>query len=231
MFVMKSLLNRSILVLIAGGVISMANSCTRERLIPQPLSFYSPSNAYIDAAGMRAALVACARNARIEYSGDNPPILTEMLFSEITVEGTTDKSGPAVDLNLLITPDLVTFNNADRNKIYWYWTEGYRGIKYANSVITRIDEATYQNEAERNAILGSAYFHRAYRYYKLTNQFGDVPAVMEEAKAPKLDYYSTKREVILQRMKEDLEWAKDWVGDNVNRGQVTKGAILHLLTK
>jgi starch-binding outer membrane protein, SusD/RagB family len=228
---MRKLLKQSIIIISGCAIISIADSCTRERLIPQPLSFYSPSNAYVDAAGMRAALVACARNARIEYSGDNPPILTEMLFSEITVEGTTDKSGPAVDLDLLITPDLVTFNNADRNKIYWYWTEGYRGIKYANSVITRIDEATYQNEAERNAILGSAYFHRAFRYYKLTNQFGDVPAVMEEAKAPKLDYYSTKREVILQRMKEDLEWAKDWVGDNVNRGEVTKGAILHLLTK
>jgi hypothetical protein len=231
MFVMKSLINRSILVVITGSVISFTNSCTRERLVPQPLSFYSPSNAYIDAAGMRAALVACARNARIEYFGDNPPILTEMLFSEVSVEGTTDKSGPAQDLNLLITPDLVTFNNADRNKIYWYWTEGYRGIKYANSVITRIDDATYQNEGERNAILGSAYFHRALRYYKLTNQFGDVPAVMDEAKAPKLDYYSTKREVILQRMKEDLEFAETWASDAVSRGEVTKGAIQHLLTK
>ena len=79
--------------------------CKKDWLKPEPLSFFSPSNAYIDAAGLRSALVACARNARIEYYGDNPPILTDMLFSEITVEGTTDKSGPAQDLNLLITPD------------------------------------------------------------------------------------------------------------------------------
>ena len=205
--------------------------CKKEWLEPQPLSFYEPSNTFVDAASMRAAIVACARNARIEYYGDNPPILTEMLFSEVSVEGTTDKSGPAQDLNLSITPDLAMFNDADHQKIYFYWFEGYKGIKYANTVITRIDDAKYANVAERNAILGSAYFHRALRYYRLTHQFGDVPAIMKESLEPKLDFYSTKREVILQKMKKDLDSAKDWVSDNVNRGEVSRGAILHLLTK
>ena len=62
---------------------------------------------------MRAALTSCNRNLRNEYYGDNPPILTEMVFSEVTVEGTTDKSGPAQDLNLVITPDLANYNDAD----------------------------------------------------------------------------------------------------------------------
>src|SRR5688500_18852084 len=98
---MKNLINRSIFILTIAGIIAAAGSCKRSYLTPETLSFFSPSNAYIDAAGMRAALVACDRNARIEYYGDNPPILTEMVFSEVTVEGTTDKSGPAQDLNLL----------------------------------------------------------------------------------------------------------------------------------
>ncbi|HWJ90891.1 MAG TPA: RagB/SusD family nutrient uptake outer membrane protein [Flavisolibacter sp.] len=207
-------------------------SCKKDYLKPQPLSFFTPTNAYVDAAGMRSALVACARNARLEYYGDNPPILTEMVFTEVTAEGTTDKSGPAQDLNLWITPDAATaYDDADHARIQYYWREGYRGIKYANTVITRIDNAKYASEAERNAILGSAYFHRALRYYRLTNQFGDVPAVMKEYNYPKLDFYSTKREVILQKMKEDLEFAAKWVSDGVNRGEVTKGAVLHLLTK
>jgi hypothetical protein len=133
---------------------------------------------------------------------------------------------------LLITPDAAAqFDNADRARLQFYWREGYRGIRYANTVITRIDDATYQSEAERNAILGSAYFHRALRYYRLTHQFGDVPAVMSEPMEPKLDYYSTKREVILAKMKEDLEFAQEWVTDGVNKGEVTKGAVSHLLTK
>jgi hypothetical protein len=227
---MKNLYSRSIFVLFALGVISVT-SCKKDYLTPKPLSFYEPSATYVDAASMRAALVACERNARIEYYGGNPPILTENLFSDMTVEGITDKSGPAQNLNLQITPDLVYANDDDHNKIYYYWVEAYKGIKYANTVISRIDNAKYASVAERNQILGAAYFQRAMRYYRLTNQFGDVPALMSEIAGPKLDFYSTKREVILQKIKTDLDSALLWSSDVVNRGDVTKGAVAQLLTK
>lgn len=212
-------------------IIFSSISCKKDFLKPQPLSFYVPETAYSDVAGLQAALVSCDRNLRIEYYGGNPPILTEMLFTDIAVEGTTDKSGPAQDLNLLITPDGVTFNNDDRNKIGVYWDEAYRGIKYANTVISRIDNVTFTSPAKRNAILGAAYFHRALRYYRLTHQFGDVPAVMKEITEPRLDFYSVKREVILQKIKDDLDSALLWTSDAVNKGDVTKGAVAHLLTK
>src|SRR4051812_37512863 len=111
--------------IVAGFLVTIltATSCSKEYLKPEPLSFYEPSATYVDAASMRSALAACARNLRFEYYGGNPAILTEMLFTETAVEGTTDKSGPAVDLNLLITPDGVQANDDDHNKIYVYWTE------------------------------------------------------------------------------------------------------------
>ena len=124
---MKNIFTKSIQILLIVGLISGIPSCKKSYLEPQPLSFFSPENAYIDAAGMRAALVACARNARIEYYGDNPPILTEMVFSEVTVEGTTDKSGPAQDLNLLITPMLQ--HNTITQIAPGFNTIGEKGIK------------------------------------------------------------------------------------------------------
>ncbi len=228
---MKRQLIRTIIIFSGYLSIMLYAGCSKERLKPKPLSFYEPSETFVDAAAMRAALVSCARNLRIEYYGDNPPILTEMLFSEVTVEGTTDKSGPAQDLNLVINPDQARYNDADHARIYYYWSEGYKGIKYANTVISRIDDATYASPEERNEILGAAYFHRAMRYYRLTHQFGDVPAIMKEITEPKLDFFSTKREVILEKMKKDLDSAKLWMSDDVPRGEVTKGAVLHLLTK
>lgn len=228
---MKTLYNRIIITLFVIGIICAVTSCKKSYLKPQPLSFYEPSATYIDAAAMRAALVACSRNSRIEYYGGNPPILTENLFSDMTVEGITDKSGPAQNLNLQITPDLVYANDDDHNKIYYYWVEAYKGIKYANTVITRIDDAKYASTAERNQILGAAYFQRAMRYYRLTNQFGDVPAPMVEVTSPKLDFVTVKREVILQKIKLDLDSAFLWTSDAVNRGEVTKGAVGHLLAK
>lgn len=204
--------------------------CKDSYLEPKPLSFFAPENSLIDAKGMYAALTACERNMRLEYYGDAAPIITELVFSEVCVEGTTDKPGPAQNLNIQITPTS-QLNSGDFNKIGWYWLEGYKGIKYANVVIDRIDQATYKNDAERNAVLGSAYFHRAFRYYRLCNQFGDVPFIGKEIKEPKLDFYSTKREVILKKMQKDMEFATANCLDNVDRGRVTKGAAGHLLTK
>ncbi|MDR1171382.1 MAG: RagB/SusD family nutrient uptake outer membrane protein [Bacteroidales bacterium] len=205
-------------------------SCSDSWLEIRPLSFYSPENAYVDADGMYGALTACERNMRHEYFGDAAPIVTEYVFSDMCVEGTTDKSGPAQNLNLLITPT-ANLNSGDYNKIGWYWYEGYKGVKYANVVISRIDDATYTDTDERDAVLSSAYFHRAYRYYRLANQFGDVPYIGEEVTAPKLDYYSTKREVILQSIKKDMDFAAQKAIVNNDKGRVTRGACGHLLTK
>ncbi|WP_161888722.1 RagB/SusD family nutrient uptake outer membrane protein [Pontibacter russatus] len=228
---MKSIYIKSISTLLLTSISTFGlTSCEEEFLEPKPLSSYAPEHTLTNAAGMQAALVAGLRNMRYEWYGDSPPIVTELIFSDVAVEGTTDKSGPAQDLNLQITPD-ANLNSTDTNKIGWFWYEGFKGIKYANSVITRIDEVTFESEEEKNAILGTAYFHRAYRYYRLVHQFGDVPLVLQEFEKPKLDFYTTDRKVILQKMKEDLEFAEQWVPETADRGQVPKGAVSHLLTK
>jgi len=219
-----------IILLLFVSLILGTTGCDDEWLEPKPLSFFSPENVLVDAKGMYAALTACERNMRYEWYGDGAPMITELIFSEVCVEGTTDKPGPAQNMNIQITPTS-QLNSADYNKIGWYWYEGYKGIKYANVVIDRIDDATYKNEAERNAVLGSAYFHRAFRYYRLTQQFGDVPFIGQEITAPKLDFYSTDREVILKKIQKDMEFAAQHCTDAADRGRVTKGAAAHLLTK
>lgn len=208
-----------------------AAGCDREYLAPKPLSFFTPEETFRSSDALWATLVACERNMRHEYMGDGAPMVTEMIYSDIAVEGTTDKPGPAQDLIQAITPD-AQLDNVDYNRIGWYWREGYRAIRYANTAIHYIDvPQDYASEAEKNHLLGAAYFHRAARFYRLVHQFGDIPAPFFMPTGPKLDFYSTKREVILQRIKQDLEFAQEWVPDNVNKGQVTKGAVSHLLTK
>lgn len=228
---MKTIRYKAKLILfLFASLILGTTGCDDEWLEPKPLSFFAPENALVDAKGMYAALTACERNMRYEWYGDGSPIITELVFSDVCVEGTTDKPGPAQNLNIQITPTS-QLNHTDYNRIGWYWYEGYKGIKYANVVIDRIDDATYKDEAERNAVLGSAYFHRAFRYYRLTQQFGDVPFIGREITAPKLDFYSTDREVILRKIQKDMEFAVQWCTDNADRGRVTKGAAAHLLTK
>jgi len=213
-----------------GSIAFFTFSCSKDWLKPKPLSFYEPDVALADAQGMYSALTACERNMRHEFFGDAAPILTEMIQSEVAVEGTTDKAGPQMDMDIALLPD-ADLNNNDRTKVGWYWYEGFKGIKYANLIISRIDAGTFKDENEKNAILGAVYFQRAYRYFKLVHQFGDVPFIDKEINEPKYDFYSYDRWSILEKLRKDLEFAYQWVPEKVDRGRTSKSACGILLMK
>ncbi|QRY56764.1 starch-binding protein [Sphingobacterium siyangense] len=213
-----------------GSMAVFTFSCSKDWLKPKPLSFYEPDVALADAQGMYSALTACERNMRHEFFGDAAPILTEIIQSEVAVEGTTDKAGPQMDMDIALLPD-ANLNNNDRTKVGWYWYEGFKGIKYANLIISRIDAGTFKDENEKNAILGAAYFQRAYRYFKLVHQFGDVPFIDKEINEPKYDFYSYDRWSILEKLRKDLEFAYQWVPEKVDRGRTSKSACGILLMK
>src|SRR5690606_36367818 len=98
---------------------------------------------------LNAALIACLRNAHHEYYGDSPQVISEGIFSDIAVEGTTDKTGVHMDMPAQILP-AENMDNTDRTKLGRYWTEGYNRIKYANTVISRIVYPEWVSEEERN---------------------------------------------------------------------------------
>lgn len=217
-------------ILSLACILFLTSSCEEEFLDAEPQSFYTPANALNTPEGLSSLLNNALNRVAAEYYGDGAPIITENIFSEVAVEGTTDKSGPAQDLNLLILPD-APLNSADSNRIGWYWSNYYEAIKFANTVIGRIDDADYESEDQKSIILGKAYFLRSYFYYRLTNQFGDIPFILEEVKTPKLDLVSTARETILRKIQEDLNFAATVVTDVANKGDVNRAAVMHLLTK
>jgi hypothetical protein len=211
-------------------VLLVSQSCQKDWLKPKPLSFFSPENTLIDEPGFNAALAAIARNVRQEWYEDGAPIITENIFSEMCVEGTTDKFGPAVNMDILITPD-AQLNSGDFNRIGYYWERNYLIIRLANTITSRIADVKGIPDATKNIIMGRAYFFRAYAYYRLVHQFGDVPTTFKELTNAKLDFNTVKREVILQRLKADLDFAMANVPWVSNKGEVNRGAVGHLLTK
>lgn len=217
-------------VFLTVATLVLVNGCKKSYLDPDYLSRYQPETALTNVASLKAALAGLGAGVRQEFFGDMAPIVTESIFSDVAVDGTTDKSTQAQDMDTRVTPD-AQLDNADFNRIGFYWREEFKGIRMANTIVSNIGNVKFQSDAEKNAVLGSAYFYRAYHYYRLVHQFGDVPLNLTDIEGPKLDYFSTKREVILKKMKEDLEFSKIWVLDNVSRGEVTKGAVGHLLTK
>ena len=222
-------LNQNILVLLAFLSLITAAGCKKTYLDSEQLSSYAPENLN-NVAAMKAALNGLGLATRREFFGDSAPMLTESIFSDVAVDGTTDKNTPAQDLISRITPD-ANLNSDDFTKIGWYWDNEFVAVRQANTIISNINLPTYASEAEKNQILGAAYFYRAYNYYRLVHQFGDVPLLLQDLENPKADFYSTKREVILTKMKSDLEFAQTWVLDGGNKGEATKGGVSHLLTK
>jgi hypothetical protein len=66
----------------------------------------------------------------------------------------------------------------------------------------------------------------------LVFQFGDVPLLTEEVSAPKFDYYSTKMNVIIDKVVEDLKYAVEHlpaVSEHI--GMPNKGTARHLYIK
>jgi hypothetical protein len=101
----------------------------------------------------------------------------------------------------------------------------------ANTIIDRLPAVTTIREDIKNQLLGKAYFYRSYHYYRLVNQFGDIPTSFKEISSPKVDFETVKRDVVLARIKQDLDFAFQNVPFVGDKGDVNKGSIGHLLTK
>lgn len=117
-----------------------------------------------------------------------------------------------------------------------FWNTYYRGIEAANIAIASIPTITDSEltEEKRSALLGEAYFLRAYYYYQLVQIFGDIPlntspsSSFEDGQLPK----STVQEVYETVIVPDLMTAEgSGLPNTSSSGRVTLGAVKSLLAK
>ena len=111
------------------------------------------------------------------------------------------------------------------------WEAYYKVIQNCNTVIFRSPDIDISEEV-RNSGIAEAKTIRALMYFKLTQQFGDVPLVLEEVRADKVDYVRENEEVIYQQIIADLEESvKVLPASRDQFGRATKGMAQHLLSK
>jgi len=221
-------------------IAALFSSCSKDFLEPDPLSFYEPGTTFTTEAGLQATLAAADKQLRnnyihFSYANNSVPIGTEYVFSDMAKYGKTDASTTAADYANVITPT-GTFQRDPGDGIYlgFYWDEAYTGIKNANTVLTYINNVQNLSQDVKNKYIGQAYFHRAYRYLNLVYQFGDIPLITKILSVPKQNYYSTKKEAIIEMITADMEKAVQWVPEQSQlpyKGLVNKGACRQLLIK
>ena len=232
---MNKILSTTAALLATGCLLT---SCRESFLEPDPLSFYEPAKTFSTIEGLESVLATADRHLRTYvtfYQGKDlaTPIYSQYMYSDLNVAGKTDQSTIFADIATRLTPT-DGLNQDEVNMLGYFWGETYTGIKSANTVISYIDKVEGLDEETKNIYLGRAYFHRAYRYLSLVFMFNDVPYISRIIDSPKLDYRSTSREAILEKMAIDMEFAVQWVPDQKDMdliGMVNKGACRMLLAK
>lgn len=124
------------------------------------------------------------------------------------------------------------------------WTYDYTGIARANlsiSYLTNLDlcQSIKINEASRKFMLGQVYFLRAFYYFDLINNYGDVPLVLKPTTSFSDAYNLAKRETkanITTQINKDLADALSLIpdgkySDNSEKWRISKGAVLAMQAK
>ena len=110
------------------------------------------------------------------------------------------------------------------------WSGSYGAIRQANIILSKVDEVPNYDTAEKNKVLGQAYFFRAFHYFDLIRTFGDVPYIDKPltladqegiTRAPRAEVYS--------KMMADFDKAIEYLPTTwpaSEYGRITKGAAL-----
>ncbi len=157
---------------------------------------------------------------------------SEFWNSELTVEGYANTFYNQFygfgkgDVNCQFYRDALNDNQCGESFARWYftqipsassdWTDGYENVRHANVMIAGLTSSS-MDAAAKNHWLGVARLMRAYDFYQLVRQFGDVIWVDKPLETSDADYlYAARmdRDAVMDKVLEDLDFACT----NINEG-------------
>lgn len=108
------------------------------------------------------------------------------------------------------------------------WSSEYSSIRACNVLLERIDMIEDYAEEEKNVVLGEARCLRAYIYFTLIQQFGDVPYVESTLSLEDMEGITrTPWEEVYEHIMDDYDFAIEWLPDTRSSeeyGRLTKAA-------
>ncbi|MGM0620060.1 MAG: RagB/SusD family nutrient uptake outer membrane protein [Bacteroidota bacterium] len=123
--------------------------------------------------------------------------------------GNTIESPSGIDLiENNISTSIVHFGN---------WANFYGLLHYINDFIQSAPEVDFQNEEEKNHMLGQVYGIRAQIYYTMVKAWGDVPISTEpllEVDLEKLKKPRSPKEEVMELIKSDIAQSLEYFGND-----------------
>lgn len=166
------------------------------KLDEQPYSSIYTSNFYKTASDAQAALVSAFSPVADMHAGPATVIISDFSADQTyprPVVGRNTYTLFNYDPNFTSQKSFNRYNESAQQ----VWQSCYTGIENSNLVIENVPN-TKMDSTKRNEIIGEAYFLRAYYYWMLTKNFGDVvikpksSSILDEAyhgKSPKAEVY------------------------------------------
>src|SRR5690606_29983150 len=115
-----------------------------------------------------------------------------------------------------------------------FWRKLYEGVDRANALLSNIDKPD-MDESRREVIRGEALFLRAYYYFLLVSNFGDVPLKLAVSTSPtETDYSRTPAKEVYAQIVKDMTEAEARVlpiTDLNYGGRISKSAVQGILAR
>jgi starch-binding outer membrane protein, SusD/RagB family len=115
---------------------------------------------------------------------------------------------------------------------YMTWNSMYRYIRACNLFFEKIESVPFEDEAERQDMIGQVTFLRAYFYHQLVSLYGGVPLVTNAYEANE-DFTVARNsyEECINFIVEECDKAAALLGESGNKAYATKGAALALKSR
>ncbi len=168
----------------------------------------------------------------------NDIILQDMASDDVSKKWIPDGDQAWMD-------EVVSFNFTSSNQAFnGQWSYDYEGISRSNLAISYLTDAAITAKIAidpelKNRLLGEVYFLRAFYYFDLVNNFGDVPLLLKPLKDFSDAYAVAKRETkanVYAQISSDLAQAKTLLpnfkySDPAEPFRASKGAVLAMQAK
>ena len=141
--------------------------------------------------------------------------------------------------NRFLASGYVLGEHSPTNDAMGKWTDMYRIIRKANTLLANINKPADMTTLDRSEMLGYIYFMRAYSYYRLLMQYGPVVILGDDVLETNEEsaYYDRARETFdnsVDYICDELERAANFLPREVSFshfGRPTRGAALGLVAR
>ena len=226
---MKNIIKALSCVLMAGAVLA-STACTDKFL--EEVQRTSRSTQWLDTP---EGLASMSNSLELAYNyffqNESHYCYTNYGTDEFMVAG-DNSNGMWNDYDARLGSRVTPTVNSNTQAITTFWNTLYQYIARCNIIISKAE--LLNGYAQKNTVLGQAYFCRGFSFLFLTMQFGDIPLVLEAAEEPSREYTRNPQKDIYEQVIADLEQAHSLLPADATlatKNKVTKYAAAHYLAQ